>query len=118
MPEALTMTLTAAMTPVGVGASVTVGYSLTGEQHARSLTRQIVIPAAQVDFPIPLTDFATVAAIVMSTNQAFTYKLGATNRTAITCRKMAVHTPNSEVIGTIYVTTTQPIILNLMVSGD
>ncbi len=98
------------------------GCKLLPEQHNLKLDTEINIPANTSNQFISLGQFNTVSFILMQiTGATITYSKNSSTNTTMSCRAIAVETPNAEVITGLYVSTptgTTGTTLKLLVLGD
>lgn len=107
------------LTPSGSATELDKEFNLPLESHTKNMRRLLVLAASLTDYPVQLPDFTTVSLIMMTTDQPFSYKLGATTNTARAVRQYMMETPNAEALATLYITTgTSPANIDLIVVGD
>ncbi len=117
MAEQLAGELKITLTPPGGSAEVSKLYRYASESFANTLRRQFSVPLNTTNFLIALP-FTTVSFLMMTSDGPFNYKLQSTGDTTKTCRRVAIHTPNAEVLTNVYITTgAAPVIIDVIAAG-
>lgn len=119
MADQLSGSIAINLAPPTGGTSVAEKFTYTSEAHTKNLKRSINLAAGVTDFEVDIVDMATVAMIMMQTDNPFSVKYNSTGATSRTCRRVLVDTPNNILINKLFITTTTlPVVIDLFVVGD